>query len=336
MIDLFAVTVALITFGAASWSDIKTRRIKNALWIPAFVIGIALLAARLVEAQTLPQTNQTILAIQFAISFGFIIPLALAFWSYGLFGGADARGLIVLALLVPRFPDVPFTIANTTFPIFDPTLGIFSIAALTNGLLLTAAYPLWVYTRNLRNRVGATLWAFVAVRTPTEDLMNMHGKLVQSPDGMTFGGLDLDALRMYVRWRDTALEHIRANPDAYRTTAPTDPQDVGDGRINPRLEDRQTDVDRMLDAASSADGDGKTAAQTEPAGDDEWAAESFLDDHYAYGTTPKTLRDGLEVIVSNDHVWVTPGIPLIVSFFIGIVSALILGDILAVGIAALS
>ncbi len=329
MIDLFAVIVALITFGAAAWSDIKNRRIRNAIWLPAFVIGVSLLAARLVSVQTAPQADQTILAIQIAISFGFIIPLTLAFWAYGFFGGADARGLIVLSLLVPRFPDIPFKIANTTFPIFEPTLGVFSIAALTNGLLLTAAYPLWVYTRNLRRRCGTTLWAFVAVRTPIDKVMSRHGKLVQSTTGMTFGGLDLDALRMYVRWRGTNLEEIRANPDTYRHTAPTEPRDVGDGRIDPEM-DHQTDVDQLLAEAKRDPED----RDNKPVEDDEWAAEEFLSGHYAYGTTPETLRDGLEVVTSNEQVWVTPGIPLIVSFFIGIVSTLIFGDILAALIVA--
>lgn len=307
MIDVFAIAVALVTFGVASWSDIKTRRIKNILWVPAFVIGLALLVARLVSVQGEPSHAQVMLAIQIGISFGFIIPLALAFWSYGLFGGADARALIVLAVLAPRFPEDPITVANYAFPLYESAVGVFSMSALTNGLLLTAAYPLWLYVRNIRHRTFLTPWAFVAVRLSITQIMTAHGKLVQTPDGMTFNGLDLDALRMYLRWRGLTLDDIRSDPEHYRTTLPDETHPVGDGRV-------------MADGGVP---------------DDAWGAEYFLSEYSAYGTTPETLREGLDLLANRDIVWVTPGLPLIVSFFLGLVTAILIGDVLSLALEAI-
>jgi len=48
----------------------------------------------------------------------------------------------------------------------------------------------------------------------------------------------------------------------------------------------------------------------------------------AYGTTPEQLREGLEVLASEDEVWLTPGIPFIVPMFVGLVAALTFGDLL--------
>jgi len=74
--------------------------------------------------------------------------------------------------------------------------------------------------------------------------------------------------------------------------------------------------------------------------DDPWGAERFLDDidHSAYGTSPQQLRDGLDVLVEQDEVWISPGIPFLVPMFAGLVVSLTYGDVLfsllqAVGLA---
>ncbi|MFB6304080.1 MAG: A24 family peptidase C-terminal domain-containing protein, partial [Haloferacaceae archaeon] len=64
--------------------------------------------------------------------------------------------------------------------------------------------------------------------------------------------------------------------------------------------------------------------------DDPWAAERFLDEieGSAYGTTPETLREGLETVVERDTVWISPGIPFLVPTFGGLVVGLTYGDVL--------
>jgi preflagellin peptidase FlaK len=88
---------------------------------------------------------------------------------------------------------------------------------------------------------------------------------------------------------------------------------------------------------------GATAAGTDAANgvgaDDPWGAEAFLEDveGTAYGTTPRKLREGLDVITEpgRETVWYTPGIPFVVPMFAGLVVALTYGDLLFVLLRAL-
>lgn len=66
---------------------------------------------------------------------------------------------------------------------------------------------------------------------------------------------------------------------------------------------------------------------------DEWNADVFLAelDGPRYGTTADDLRQGLDALAENSsRVWVTPGVPFLVPIFAGLVTALTIGDLLAV------
>jgi preflagellin peptidase FlaK len=80
------------------------------------------------------------------------------------------------------------------------------------------------------------------------------------------------------------------------------------------------------DEDAATDGAGTGAP---PDADDPWGAEAFLDDieGSAYGTTPETLREGLDVLVDEEVVWVSPGMPFIVPMFAGLLVSLVYGDL---------
>jgi preflagellin peptidase FlaK len=63
---------------------------------------------------------------------------------------------------------------------------------------------------------------------------------------------------------------------------------------------------------------------------DPWGAERFLDDieGSAYGTDAETLREALELLADADEVWISPGIPFLVPMFVGLLTALVYGDVL--------
>ncbi|MFP4628712.1 MAG: A24 family peptidase C-terminal domain-containing protein, partial [Halobacteriales archaeon] len=58
-------------------------------------------------------------------------------------------------------------------------------------------------------------------------------------------------------------------------------------------------------------------------------AEAFVDavGHEPYGTSPRTLREGLELIATRERVWYSPGIPFVVLLALGLVVALAYGDL---------
>lgn len=330
--------IAVPVLGWAAWRDVKTRRVPNRTWKPLAVLGVALIAVesaalltgtrslfgfQILQAGTLDFGNLYFLRV--AISLGFIVPLSTAFWYMGSFGGADAKAFYVVALLFPIYP--VFLLPWAAIP-FEPTpVGVFSLTILSNTVVVGVAYPLAVALGNLLR--GHVAWPMLIGKPVSWDqVTGEYGMLLETPDGFTRGGLDLDALRMYLQWRGESLADLRADPGALRNpaTLPTEPNSPGDGGL-------------ATDGGVPADGtaDDGVPSGTGPTEDDPWGAAAFLDDieGSAYGTSPEQLRDGLEVLTTADEVWISPGIPFIVPMFFGLLVSLTYGDVLFTVISAL-
>jgi preflagellin peptidase FlaK len=331
--------VAVPAFAWAAWRDVRTRRVPNRTWYPLAALGAVLLAVEFAGRLPLGPGDRLFL-LQVAIGVGFVVPLSYAFWRVGGFGGADAKAFMTLAVLFPTYP--AFYLPGHTLPLVGTAVGVFSMTILTNTVLLGASYPLALGLANLA-RGEASPAMVLARRVPVERVERLHGRLFESRTGPTRRGVDLDALRMYLRWRGTDLDAVRAAPAVHRDPAsvdethpPTDgavhadggrgagPGGSGDG-------DRVGDADGNPGVGADAVAAGGDPA---PGADvaDPWAAAAFLDalDGSAYGTTPERLREGLEVLAARDRVWVSPGIPFIVPTFLGLLVALTYGDLLTV------
>ncbi|WP_435067910.1 prepilin peptidase [Haloplanus sp. C73] len=307
--------LAVPAFGWAAWRDVRTRRLPNELWYPLAAIGLVALLVDATAHLPLTSVDDRLFFVRVGVSLLILIPFAYGLWWFGGFGGADAKALMTLALLFPTYP--VFYLSNDTMPFVATTLGVFSLTVLTNAVLLGLAYPLYLGARNaLRGNVSVLM--FVGRRTPVSALTHEHGRLFETPDGVTRHGLDIDALRMYLRWRGTSLAALRASPAAHR-----DPASV-EGTHDPT--DGAVDADEAPDDAPPADTNPTFDAEY----DDPWAAARFLDDidGSAYGTTPEDLRDGLRVVTTRETVWLSPGIPFIVPVFLGLVVGLTYGDLL--------
>ncbi|AUG48647.1 peptidase A24 [Haloarcula taiwanensis] len=331
--------VAVPVFGWAAYRDVKTRRVPNRTWTPLAALAVVLLLWDAYTVWTGPTAvGQRLFLIRVAISLGFVIPLSYGFWLIGGFGGADAKAFMLVAVLFPVYP--VYYLPTVALPLQQSAIGVFSLTILSNTVLAGVVYPLAVAAGNLaRGRFSLAMFIGrpVSVSAVTEE----YGRLLESPDGFDRGGLDLDALRMYLQWRGCSLADIRADPDRHRlpTSLPRVPNDPGDGSLatdggDPVADDVNGTGGRGDDASSQAVTDDTDAV------DDPWGAERFLDDidHSAYGTSPAQLRDGLDVLVEQDEVWISPGIPFLVPMFAGLVVSLTYGDVLfsllqAVGLA---
>lgn len=297
--------LSLPLFAYAAYSDVRTRRVSNRLWPPLVVLGLIALIVEGADAVDAPPSIWQEFFIVTALSVGLLVPLAYGFWYLGGFGGADAKAIMVLAVVFPTVPTIGLW--STDLPTVEPAAGVFSLTILTNAVLVGLLYPLALAVRNaLAGEIS--LGMFFGRRIPVEETVSQPGRLAEAPDGDRIRGLDLDALRMYLRWRGVTLGELRADPDRYRTTRPDDPNPVGDGAV----------------------ADGGTV-------EDPWAAAAFLDDvpHGAYGTTPAMLRDGLEVVTTRERVWYTPGIPFILLIAGGLLVALTYGDVVQTAMAAI-
>ena len=357
--------VAVPVLAWAAWQDVEVRRVPNVTWYPLATLGVVLLVWEALS----PHTPLQLYLLRVGVSVGFLVPLTYLFWRLGGFGGADAKALMALALLFPTFPAyslaalpvvsaLPWAVA----PVVDTRLGVFSWTVLTNTVLLGALYPLALAVRNAVVGDFSTLM-FVGRAVRVGDLPATHGRLFEDDEGFTRSGLDVDALRMYLRWRGVTLDDLRTDPARYRDPATIgethDPTDGAVGReattdggvtdAEPSDERGPVDGGRGRETAVGttpdpvADGDGNEAIPADAAGfgdavdaaetdgmADPWGAAAFLDEieGTAYGTTPEKLRGGLNVVTERDEVWISPGIPFLVPMFAGLAVGLTYGDLL--------
>lgn len=123
-LDSIRIILALSMLGIACASDIKKREISDIIWI-----AFGAIAAILIPFSS--NITDELLKIGMAM---IVAPVAIIIWRFGLFGGADAFALIVLAALVP----------STT--INHGTITPFTV--LTNAVLLSIVPMLVNIVRN--------------------------------------------------------------------------------------------------------------------------------------------------------------------------------------------
>jgi len=323
--------LAVPALGWAAWRDVRTRRLPNRLWAPLVAIGLLTLAVDTVGHLPVTAVDDRLFFVRVGVSVLILIPLAYGLWWFGGFGGADAKALMTLAVLFPTYP--VFYLPGAAYPLVASNLGVFSLTILTNAVLVGLAYPLYLGIRNaLRGDFSPIM--FVGRRTAVAALSAEHGRLFETTEGFTRHGLDIDALRMYLRWRGASLAALRADPERFRDPESVEgTHDPTDGAVDAGAVDAGGDAaDSAVDAADSAvdAADPSTDPDFDADHDDPWAAERFLDDidGSAYGTTPEGLREGLRVVTTRETVWLSPGVPFIVPVFLGLLIALTYGDLL--------
>jgi Type IV leader peptidase family. len=209
---------AVPVFAWVARRDIETRRVPNRVWYPLVALGVVLLAWDAVAhlgSGVVWQRRRFLIGVAFTLLF--VVPLVYGFWLIGGFGGADAKALFVIAILFPAYPDYnlwEFGLVGVEAPYVRSSLPAFSLTVLTNTVLVGAVYPLVLAARNA---VGGHLspGMFVAKPVRWDHTPQEYGVLLEfpnrplvadlSPSGLreyfSWRGLDLDALRMYLRWR---------------------------------------------------------------------------------------------------------------------------------------
>lgn len=105
LLDQIRIVLAMVMLSIATASDLKSREINDIIWV---VFGA--IAAILIPFSA--DLNAELLKIGISM---IVAPIALIIWRFGLFGGADAFALIVLAGLTPNLTlwggiITPFTI----------------------------------------------------------------------------------------------------------------------------------------------------------------------------------------------------------------------------------
>ncbi len=200
----------------ASWMDIKERSVSNWLWVFMIAVGIPLAAYNLF-------IHGTSALIQLIFSILSTFALAYLCFRLRLFGGADAKSLVCIALLIPVHPG--FNLFYFHFPISSSliltgTRAIvsypFAVTTLLNAAIISIAAPVSVFIYNLlklrtskskslalkelRKNIG---YMFIGYKVRVDELADKkHVKLVHSysyKEGenevakrFLFGGVEID------------------------------------------------------------------------------------------------------------------------------------------------
>jgi len=133
--------LAVPVFAWTAYRDIETRRVSSTVLDPLALLGAVLLGWDGWLAWSAGGDAWTFeFLIPTAISLGLVVPIAYLFWWFGGFGGADAKALLVLAVLFPTFPK--YALGSWTFPTAGTTdIGTFSFTILTNAVLVGDRAP---------------------------------------------------------------------------------------------------------------------------------------------------------------------------------------------------
>ena len=121
--------------GGAALSDLRTRRVPNQYWFPFLAVAL-LFAAR----DVLVTSDRSALLMPYGAAAAVAL-FVYALWWLRLFGGADAKGLMVASLLAPVALAPP---PLDRLPVLPPSLD-----ALVNGCLLMMAVPFLLLAWNL-------------------------------------------------------------------------------------------------------------------------------------------------------------------------------------------
>ncbi|AEA47588.1 A24 family peptidase C-terminal domain-containing protein [Archaeoglobus veneficus] len=140
MIALIKIAVALVFLLEACKMDLKERRVPNRLWKLMLLVFLPL---DIIEYYLQP------FSLTFALfQFAFVAAFCYALYYLGLYGGADAKAIMCLAIAFPAYPSF------FVFPLLNEGLGMLAFTTLANSVL---AAPFLVAVLLVRNALSGNL-----------------------------------------------------------------------------------------------------------------------------------------------------------------------------------
>ncbi|MCG2711665.1 MAG: prepilin peptidase [Candidatus Omnitrophica bacterium] len=167
MLDILKIIFCTPFLIYSCYSDIKTRRVSNNVWLVMLAGG----AFFVLYDFYLPRLF---------ISAGFIFAFVYILFQFGIFGGADAKSLIVLSIILPTYPKLQAF--GYSFPLNKPLIDLFAFGIFGNAVLLTIIVPITLAVYNL-TRMGLHIdkpaYIFIGYKTKISELANRHIKLIE-------------------------------------------------------------------------------------------------------------------------------------------------------------
>lgn len=206
-VNALRVFAALVVLGYASYTDLVARRVKNEVWLALGGFGLVLIGADALLGE---------LRWQYWLGALGIIVLAYVLWYVRLlYGGADAKALMALAILLPYRP--ADHVGTWALPSgFAPTPT--ALTTLTNGVALMVLLPVLFALYNLVRGHVAVPAMFVGRKMPLEDAANSPVWIMEQVDDAgtvtrrTFPRRDVDPKDNAARLMEAGITEVWVTP----------------------------------------------------------------------------------------------------------------------------
>ncbi|MCX9010880.1 MAG: prepilin peptidase [Candidatus Methanoperedens sp.] len=172
MLDILKILFCIPFLIYSCYSDIKTRRVTNKLWLIMLAGGSPFILYDIYRGGVayLPRL---------LISAGLIFVFVYIIFQLGTFGGADAKSLIVLSIILPTYPELQ----DFGFPMNKHQIDLFAFGVFGNAVLLTIVVPLGLATYNLAKmgfHIDKPAYIFIGYKAKITELARRHIKLIEN------------------------------------------------------------------------------------------------------------------------------------------------------------
>jgi preflagellin peptidase FlaK len=179
-IDPSAINLSRILFAMAfliyaSYKDVKTRRVENKVWLFMSICGLGFLTIHLLLGGGI-QWYQLI-----AIP-AMIVLIYVLYQFRAIYGGADAKALMALAILTPVYPRIYEVLPLVDLGYAESTIEAmfpFMLVVLLNSVLIFLSVPIYLALLNVYRREFAFPQAFVGIKIPIEDVNKKYVWLME-------------------------------------------------------------------------------------------------------------------------------------------------------------
>jgi preflagellin peptidase FlaK len=204
ILDIIRLFVGVIILSYASYTDIKTRRASNFLWLIMGGIGGILL---IIQYLTIGFGDKTHYLLFIPIMIALIYVL---FQLRLLFGGADAKALMALAILLPIHPSV------YQIPIWNESFMPASWTIFSNSVILFLLIPLSLLFYNIAKRNIRFPHAFLGykmkIKTAREKFVWPLEKIVNGKRKFAYMPKEFDADDEFDKFEKIGINEIWVTP----------------------------------------------------------------------------------------------------------------------------
>lgn len=175
--DLLRIAICTPFLLYSCISDWRTRRVSNKVWLV-----LAIFAAMFAFYDLISIGLLSLLKLFFSTSLIFLFAYIL--FHLGAFGGADAKALIAISLLIPSFPNLKLN--SLVLPLSGtPVLNLFAFSTFGNAVILTIVVPIGLLIYNLRDLSLQEIkekpfYLFIGYKCKVSDLANKHIRLLEN------------------------------------------------------------------------------------------------------------------------------------------------------------